>query len=459
MPIVARVNKKKYIFFMKTMTEGKPFSLILKFSLPLLAGNFLQQMYNLVDSLVVGNLVGKEALAAVGSTNILNFLLVSLFSGLALGFTILVSQFYGAKDTKKIKSAVDTAYFVGLIGAFIVMIIGLLATKPLLRLMNTPVGITRDMSETYLRILFIGTLGTFGYNLNAGILQGLGDSLSSLKFLAIATVINIVLDLVFVIVFGWGVAGVAWATIIAQAISFLLGIWFIVKKLKLTSFSVKNFSYDSRIFSEAIRIGLPGGVQNMLFSIGTMAIQRLVNSYGPVYMAGYSISSRIDSIAFLPIQSFASAATTFTGQNVGAKNLERVKEGHQAAQLISVVVCVIVSLLIIINVHFLMSLFSPDPEVIQAGAEVLYRLMPAYFLLSFLFIINSVLRGAGESLWPFISSMTSFLFLRMPAAYILNHFFGRSEIGWCFGIGWVFGLLIAVPYYYSGKWKKRIKFE
>jgi len=438
------------------MTEGRPAVLILKFSMPLLAGNLLQQMYNLVDSVVVGQLVGKEALAAVGSTNILNFLMISLFSGLALGFTILISQFFGAKESGKIKREVDTAYIAAFAGAAIVTVLGILATGPLLTLMNTPAGATRDMSGTYLRILFVGTIGTFGYNLNAGILQGLGDSMSSLLFLAAATVLNIVLDIVFVAVFGWGVAGVAWATVISQAVSFLLGAWFIVRKLKLSTLALRDLEFDPRIFAEAVRIGLPGGVQNMLFSLGTMAIQRLVNGYGAVYMAGFSISGRIDSVAFLPIASFASAATTFTGQNVGANKLDRVRRGHRSVQLMSALVCVIISAVVLLNARFLMSLFSPEEEVIRAGTEVLYRLMPCYVLLSFLFIINSVLRGAGESLWPFIASMTSFLFIRMPAAYVLDHFFGRSEIGWCYGIGWVFGLAIAVPYYLSGRWKKRI---
>ncbi|OQA63471.1 MAG: Multidrug export protein MepA [Spirochaetes bacterium ADurb.Bin269] len=456
---VAPLRANRYNTCMKSMTEGRPAVLILKFSMPLLAGNLLQQMYNLVDSVVVGQFVGKEALAAVGSTNILNFLLISLFSGLALGFTILISQFFGAKEKDKIKRAVDTAYVVACIGAAAVTVLGLLLTEPLLSLMNTPAGPTHEMSGTYLRILFIGTIGTFGYNLNAGILQGLGDSMSSLRFLAVATVINIVLDLVFVVVFGWGVAGVAWATVIAQAVSFLLGGLFIVRKLKLSTLDPRDLEVDPRIFSEAARIGLPGGVQNMLFSLGTMAIQRLVNSYGPVYMAGFSISGRIDSVAFLPIASFASAATTFTGQNIGANKLDRVRRGHRSVQLMSALVCVVISLVVLLNARFLMSLFSPEEEVILAGTEVLYRLMPCYVLLSFLFLTNSVLRGAGESIVPFIASMTSFLFLRMPAAYLLDHFFGRSEIGWCYGIGWVFGIAIAVPYYLSGRWKKRLKTE
>lgn len=441
---------------MINMTEGKPAGLILKFSLPLLVGNVLQQMYNLVDSIVVGNFVGKEALASVGSTFILSFLIFSLFSGLATGLTIVISQFQGAGNHEKIRNAVDTAYITTIAISIPITFAGFFLVRPLLTLMNTPSGVTMEMSSTYLSILFIGTIGNFGYNLNAGILQGLGDSMSSLVFLAIATAVNIVLDLVFVVVFGWGVAGVAWATIISQSLSFLLGVIFIVRKLKLTLFLFKSLKFDMAILRESTRIGLPGGVQYMLFSFGTMAIQRLINGYGAVTMAGFSISSRIDSVAFMPIASFSSAIMTYTGQNVGAGRLDRIKEGLRVTHLMSGAICVVISATVMLAATFLMSLFSPDPEVISIGVGFLYRLMPFYILLSFLFITNSMLRGTGESALPFIASMTSFLFLRLPAAYILDYFFGKAEIGWCYGIGWVFGLLIIVPYYFGGRWKRRV---
>ena len=441
---------------MQNMTEGRPSRLILKFSLPLLAGNVLQQMYNLVDSLVVGNFVGKEALAAVGGTAILSFLLFSLFSGIALGVTIVVARFVGSGDRARVRAAVDTAYVVALVGAVLVTVVGVFAARPLLVLLNVPAGATFDMALTFLTIVFIGTIGNFGYNLNAGILQGLGDSASSLVFLAISVAVNIALDLVFVPVFHWGVAGVAWATVIAQAVSFLMGTVFIVKKLRLTTLRPSEIRFDPRILAESVRIGLPGGVQNMLFCVGTMVIQRLVNGYGPEFMAGFSISGRIDSLAFMPIASFSSAITTFTGQNCGAGRLDRVKRGFRATHLMSGAICVVISLAVFLSARFLMGLFTDDAEVIHVGSEVLWRLMPCYVLLSALFITNSTLRGAGEALWPFIASFTSFMLLRMPAAYVLDHFFGKYEIGWCYGIGWVFGLAIAVPLYLSGRWKRRV---
>jgi len=438
------------------MTEGRPSKLILKFALPMLAGNVLQQMYNLVDSLVVGNFVGKEALAAVGGTFILNFLLVSLFSGLGLGFTIVISQFFGSGKKDSIRSAVDTAYVVSVIGAIAVTAVGVALVGPMLTAMNTPAGITREMSSSYLTIIFLGTIGSFGYNLNAGILQGLGDSVSSVIFLAVATVLNIVLDLLFVVAFHWGVAGAAWATIISQAISFIAGTVFIVRKLKLTRLDPRDLRFDPVILREAVRIGIPGGIQNALFSLGSMAIQRLVNGYGPVYMAGFSISSRIDSVAFMPIASFSSAITTYVGQNFGAGRLDRVKAGVRATQFMSAAICVVISVCVFLAARPLMTLFTRDAGVIGAGTAVLYRLMPCYVLLSALFILNSALRGTGESLLPFIASFSSFMLTRLPAAYILEHFFGWDQIGWCYGIGWVFGLCVAVPVWFAGKWKRRL---
>ncbi len=448
-------KKTASIEIMRTMTAGRPAALIFKFSLPLLAGNVLQQMYNLVDSVIVGNFVGKEALAAVGSTFILNFLLVSLFSGLATGFSIVISQFFGAGNHDGVRRTVDTAYVVAVLGAALVTVVGIALSGVLLDILNTPAGITLEMSRIYLIILFVGTIGNFGYNLNAGILQGLGDSTSSLIFLAVATVINIALDLIFVLFLGWGVAGVALATIIAQLLSFLAGTWFIVKRRKLTTLQRADIRFDGQVLKECVRIGLPGGIQMMLFSVGTIALQRLVNSYGPTYMAAFGASSKIDSLAFMPVASFATASMTYTGQNFGAGRLDRVRSGFRSALLMSVGSCAAASVFVLVFARQLMGLFSPELEVVTAGIEILHRLMPFYVLLAVLFSINAVLRGTGESLWPFIAAFTSFMIIRLPAAYLLNHFFGRSEIGWCFALGWIGGLGVIVPFYLRGRWQRR----
>lgn len=444
-----------YYNAMINMTEGKPRSLILKFALPLLAGNVLQQMYNLVDSIVVGNFVGKEALAAVGSSFIIMFLMTSLFMGIGLGATILISQFFGAGKGDKVKITIDTIYIAMLISSVAVTLLGIFTARPLLRLMNTPAGETFEMSATYLQILFIGSLASFGYNINSGILQGIGDSKSSLLFLAVATVLNIILDLLFVVVFGWGVMGVALATIIAQTFSFVFGIWYINKRLSIIHISLRKAEFSFDILSKCIKIGLPAGVQNMLFSVGTMVLQRLVNGYGPAFMAGFSSVGKIDSFAFMPIASFATAITTYVGQNVGARQFDRVKAGVRSTIFMSFFLCLVISTLVLLFGRYLLMAFSQDEEVIYTGLQFLYRLMPLYFLLSVLFIVNAALRGAGESILPLISAIISLLVARVPSAYILDHFFGKYEMFWCFGIGWIFGLIISVPHYLGGKWKNK----
>lgn len=437
------------------MTEGKPLSLVFRFSLPLLAGNILQQMYNMVDSIVVGNFVGKEALAAVGNSYIINFLLTSLFMGIGLGATILISQFFGAKHNTRVKETVDTMYIFLIISGTLVTILGLFIAEPLLKLMNTPEGITMDWSVQYLQILFLGTIFSFGYNINSGILQGLGDSKLPLLFLSVATVINIILDLVFVIYFGLGVFGVALATIIAQAFSFIFGIVFINRYVRVIKISLRHMRFNPSILSQSVRIGLPAGLQNMMFSMGTMVLQRLVNSYGPAFMAGYSSVGKIDSFAFMPITSFATAVTTFVGQNVGARKMDRVKNCVRSTLVMSGVICAVISLLVIVFGRYLMMAFSGDEEVIRTGEEFLKRLMPPYILLSSLFIYNAALRGAGNAVVPLIASIVSMLVFRVPLAYFLNSHFGKYEMFWCYGIGWVGGLLISSIYYYSGRWKRK----
>lgn len=442
------------------MTIGKPLNLIIKFTLPLLAGNILQQMYNIVDSIVIGNFAGKEALAAVGNSFIINFLLISLFMGIGLGATILISQFFGSRQNEKIKQTVDTIYIAMIIGSIIITVLGIITARPILKLMNTPEGPTLEMSVTYLQTLYIGTIASFGFNTNTAILQGIGDSKSPLLFLAISTVINIALDLLFVAVFKMGVFGVALATIISQVIAFVFGIIFINKKAKLFKITFPHYkNFNSEIMIRATKLGLPAGIQNMLFCIGTIVLQRLINGYGPGFMAGYSAVNKIDTFVFLPIMSLSNAVTTYTGQNVGAKNLERVKQGIKTTCILSISLCIIISSLVMMFGKYLVMAFSRDPEVIQTGIEFINRLMPPYFLFALLFVINAALRGAGESLLPMISAIIGLLVVRVPSAYILDHFFGKYNMFWCYGLGWVLGLTITVSYYYLGSWKKKAGLE
>jgi len=437
------------------MTTGKPATLIARFAMPLLLGNILQQTYNIVDSIVVGKFIGAEALAAVGNSGIIIFLLISMFAGISMGAVILVSQFFGAKQEERLRTAIDTIYIGMIAASVIITAAGYLTADPFLRLMHTPEGATMEMSLTYVRTIFLGTAMSFGYNTNASILQGIGDSKSPLLFLSIATVVNIVLDLVFVTVFDMGVFGVALATVIAQGTSFIFGVVYINRKIKIFRLFSHRMRFDSRILFQSFQIGLPAGIQNVLFCVGTIVLQRLVNSYGPAFMAGYSATNKIDLFVFMPCLSFASAVTTYVGQNIGAKNLERVKEGVRSALIISVGTALIMSILVMLSGRYLLMAFTQDAEVIKTGEEFIKRLMPGYFLLAIIFTLNSTVRGAGESFMPLMSTSVSLLIARVPLAYLFNYIGGRYNIFWCYGAGWLAGTFIIGSYYLGGRWKKK----
>ncbi len=437
------------------MTEGSPYRLILVFTLPLLLGNIFQQLYNMVDSVVVGNVIGDQALAAVGTGFPIIFMLCSLFMGVGTGATIMVSQFYGARDLEKVNQTVNTIYTAMIVSIIPLSLIGVIFSEPMLRAMNVPDDGTLQMAKTYMIIIFIGIIGTLGYNINAGILQGLGDSRTSLLFLMIATAINIVLDLVLTIVIEMGVAGVALATIIAQIASWLFGVFYINKRYDFVQIKPQRFYFDKRLFWQAMKLGIPSGIQQALFSIGIMFMQSLVNSYGSNFMAGFNGANKIDTFAFLPVQSLSNALTTYTGQNIGAGNQHRVNEGLKTSMILSVGCCIIVGILLYPTSGFMMRMFSQNPEVIDAGVAYLHDVLPFYFLLAGSFMFNSVLRGAGDMVVPMISSFISLWLARLPAAYLIAHFFSKESIYYSYAVGWVLGLMISGIYYASGKWKNK----
>ncbi len=447
------IKKKDNSVSMNTMTEGSTLKIILTFAFPMLIGNILQQLYNMVDSIVVGNYVGKLALAAVGTGFPIIFMMAAMFIGLGLGATILISQYIGAGDMNSVQKTAQTIYTAMILGSIPISIIGIFLSEPILILINTPVD-ALPMAKIYMMIVFLGMIGSFGYNVNAGILQGFGDSKSSLLFLAIATVINIILDLVFVIVFHWGVAGVAIATIIAQAASWIFGIVYMRKKYEILRFPILRFRFDRVILKKIIKLGLPTGIQQTLFSIGIMSLQSLVNSYGSDFIAGFNAANKIDTFAFMPIQSFSNAVTTFTGQNIGAKRMDRVHQGTVTAISLSVVVC-IACLVIVPLGPYLLGLFSPDVAVIEAGMIYLKNVMPTIALLAVVFTINAVIRGAGESIVPMIGAIVSLWLGRIPAAYFIADKFGKEYMFLSYAVGWAFWLLISGPYYLSGKWKSK----
>ncbi len=446
---------RKSLSGVKDMTLGDPYRLILIFSLPLLIGNIFQQLYNMVDSIVVGNYVGTKALAAVGTGFPVIFMLSSVFMGVSIGATIMISQYYGAKDIESIKKSIATIYTAMMLSSIPLTVIGIVCTEPLLRLMKVPDDGTLEMAKVYMIVIFVGIIGSIGFNLNSGILQGLGDSHSSLLFLLIATIINIVLDLVFTVLLGWGVFGVAFATIIAQFCSWIYGVYFINKHYTFIHIKIFQIYFDKDFFRKAMKLGIPSGIQQALFSIGIMAMQALVNSYGSDFMAGFNGANKIDTFAFMPIQSFSTAVTTYVGQNVGAAKLDRVKSGTKAGLTLSIGSSIVISAILYPLSGLLMRMFNQDPNVISSGVAYLHCVLPFYLLLALLFIINSVLRGAGEMTVPMIATFVSLWFARVPTAFFIATIWGKEYIYYSYAIGWLFGILISLTYYQTGKWKNK----
>ncbi|HCR2117077.1 TPA: MATE family efflux transporter, partial [Clostridioides difficile] len=380
---------------MKDLTTGHEGKSIFFFAMPMLIGSLFQQLYNTADSIIVGRFIGKEAMAAVSGANPIMFLLVAALMGVSLGFSILVSQFYGSGDLKKVKATIDTTYILLFIGSILISILGIVFGGPMLKLMNTPESVFAQ-SKLYLTIIFSGILFSAGYNSVSAILRGLGDSVTPLYFLIIATILNIVLDLTFIVVLRMGVEGVALATIMAQAVSFIISIIYLNKKHEVLKFKIKGIVYDNKIFKDGLRLGLPSGVQQMLFSIGNMALQFLVNSYGTSAMAAFGAGLRIENFISLPIMNLGSAVSTFVAQNIGAGENERVKKGIRESIKMTLVLAVTVIALILLFRENLIALFNTDKDVIKIGSSYLFIIGPFFLFIGTSFVLSSAMKGAGD---------------------------------------------------------------
>ncbi|HGH0460583.1 TPA: MATE family efflux transporter [Clostridioides difficile] len=439
---------------MKDLTTGHEGKSIFFFAMPMLIGSLFQQLYNTADSIIVGRFIGKEAMAAVSGANPIMFLLVAALMGVSLGFSILVSQFYGSGDLKKVKATIDTTYILLFIGSILISILGIVFGGPMLKLMNTPESVFAQ-SKLYLTIIFSGILFSAGYNSVSAILRGLGDSVTPLYFLIIATILNIVLDLTFIVVLRMGVEGVALATIMAQAVSFIISIIYLNKKHEVLKFKIKGIVYDNKIFKDGLRLGLPSGVQQMLFSIGNMALQFLVNSYGTSAMAAFGAGLRIENFISLPIMNLGSAVSTFVAQNIGAGENERVKKGIRESIKMTLVLAVTVIALILLFRENLIALFNTDKDVIKIGSSYLFIIGPFFLFIGTSFVLSSAMKGAGNSMFALISSIVSLWLGRLPASYMLSKFFGTDGIWMGIPFGWTLGLIVTVIYYKKGHWKTK----
>ena len=436
---------------LRNMTVGSPAGHIFYFALPLLAGSFLQQLYNMVDSFVVGKYVGDSALAAVGVGFPVIFMFTSLFMGLSNGGTVVIAQFYGAGRMDRVRDAVDTIYTSFVCAAVPVTLAALLAVKPMLWLLRVDESAYHE-AWVYLMVVCAGLMGTIGYNLNAGILGGLGNSRSTLLFLSIAAVMNIFLDFALVLWADMGVLGVALGTIISQAFSWLFGIFFINRRYPQIRIRPFCRRFDRELFRQIMGIGLPAGIQMSLVAVGSMVIMSKVNSYGEAYTAGYNVGYRLDQLAFLPVQSLSNAVTAFVGQNIGAKRLDRARQGVRVTVGSAVVWSLAMTTLLIPCGPFFISIFSQTPAVIDAGAAYLQGIMPFYALFAVFFTLNNAMRGAGESVFPMVNTILSLILLRVPSVYLMAAYFGPMYMYYGFGVGWAVGFAATVAYYLSGRW-------
>ena len=430
------------------MSRGNPARLIISFMLPVLAGNIFQQFYNVVDSVIVGQFLGVNALAAVGSTGSVVFLVWGLVTGLTSGFSVILAQQFGAGDKKGLcRYEGASVWLCGVIGILMTVIL-MLGLNPILRLMNTPDEIFGE-TRAYLGVLFAGILITFAYNMLAGMLRALGDSKTPLLFLVIATILNIVLDIVFILYCNTGVAGAAYATLIAQAVSALLCVRHIAKKYEILKISRQDIHCSVSSAKKLLNVGIPMGLQFSITAIGTMIVQAALNGLGPVYIAGFSAAGKIGNIATQPFPSLGVAMATYTGQNMGARRFDRVKKGVSAGFAICMVCSVITGAAVYLFGPYMMKIFASGEsgQMIEYGVE--YLKISAWFYppLSLIFLYRNTLQGLGDGLVPMLGGVFE-LAARFGAILVLAEPFGYTGICFSDPAAWVMALIPLVPVYY-----------
>ena len=434
------------------MTKGNIWKLLIIFSIPLILGNLLQQMYNTADSIIVGNFVGSNGLAAVGSGTALINLIIAFSQGAAVGAGVIVSQNLGARDKQKTKLAVHTAMCIAIILGVILSAIGVIFSRDLLIWMKTPKSVLKD-SVLYLQIYCGGLIFNVIYNMATGILNAAGNSKRPLIYLAIASVTNIILDLVFIKELKWGVKGAAIATDISQALSCVLAVGYLLRVNSDYKLIVKELKIHGNTAKQIIRVGLPTAIQNMVISFSNVLVQSSVNSYGATAMAGYAAYLKIDGFNILPVLSISMAVTTFTGQNVGAKKPDRVKKGMWNALIMGVVYTVIIGVVILLTSHTVLGLFTKDNEVITYGQLAMKYFCPFYFLLGILNILAGTVRGAGKGVPPMLILLFSMCIFRILWIKIALPFYSTIDgVFILYPNSWFVGMVLMIIYTKFGKW-------
>ena len=452
------------IFAPVDMTIGVPWKKIMLFTVPMLLGNIAQQLYNTVDSIVVGNYVGDNALAAVGSAGPILNLLIVLYVGISVGAGIMVSQYFGAKNREGLSYTIGNSILLTLIAAIAVAVAGAFVTRPLLVLLKTPESII-DWCASYLYILFIGGAGLAFYNILSGVLRGLGDSVSALLYLVVACVLNIGLDLLFVIRFNMGVSGVALATAIAQAISAALCAIKLYRMKDLFDFQIDFMKWNKEYAMNIIRLGVPSGVTQAILSMSMIVVQSLTNSFGEMFIAASVIVMRVDGFAMMPNFSFGAAMTTYAGQNVGAGNFDRVKTGAKQGTLLATGVSTLVTAVILLGGKQLMGIFTDTDELVALSMHLMQILAVGYIAMAVMQCLSGVMRGAGDTMTPMWISIVETVILRMPLAYVMCYLSRTPELPngkreyvmVSLLISWIVGTILSCIFYARGRWKTKLE--
>lgn len=438
------------------MTEGEIWKRITYFALPLMLGNLFQQMYNTADSLIVGNFLGKNALAAVSSTGSLIFMLIGFLSGIAIGAGVVISRYFGGNKLEEMSKAVHTTVAFGLVAGVVMTAVGVGLSPQILRWMDTPENVMYN-SQLYLSIYLMGSLGSVMYNVCVGIMQAVGDSRHPLYYLIVSSVVNVVLDLFFIAVLGMGVDGAAWATIIAQYVSAIMCLWRLLKVKDNYRVELRKIRFHWDMLKRVVRFGLPSGVQNSIIAIANVVVQSNINHFGDAAMAGVGAYSKIEGFGFLPITSFTMAMTTFVGQNLGAGQIERTKRGARFGTITSVILAELIGVAVFIFAPQLIAAFDTSPDVIAYGVDKARTSVLFYCLLAFSHAMASILRGAGKAVVPMFVMMICWCIIRVSFLAIAVPLTGSIQmVYWVYPLTWFLSSVTFLWYYRRMDWNRNL---
>jgi len=437
------------------MTEGEPWKKLLYFTVPLLIGNAFQQLYSTVDAIFLGRFVGDHALAAIGSTIPLVFLILMMSMGVALGAGVMVSQYFGAKSREDLSHTIGTAITLTAIVSMVITIFGPIASRAILTLLRTPAAILDD-SVLYLNVILWGVLGLAFFNMLSGILRGLGEAIAPLIYLIIASLLNIVLNFVFIVVLGLGVFGAAIGTVIAQALTSVLCLRRLMQMRDIFDMSLYYLIPRKKYVTQVLKLGIPSGASQAIYAVAMMITQPLVNGFGEMFIAVNVIVMRIDGFVIMPAFSFGNGMTVFTGQNVGADKMDRVDRGRKQCVIMSMSVSTVLVILMLTFGRFIAGAFTETQEVIDLTMRMLWILALGYIAFSANIVLWGVIRGAGDAISPLWASVFNSVIIRLPTAFLFVYLLGRPEaLMLSLVSAWVFNLFIAIFVYRRGKWRTK----